>query len=140
MREWRNRWELHIRLKDVGADRALLQEMRSVSDRSRMLAVAAVSMLAENEAKSLEPQPLAFGFELAYEPWKGRKVSRDLMEGLEDLLDDGVIQVQVACAVVLYSMDRQGGKVRGRQEGKVRDGSGLYQKVKGGSGRYGGKG
>lgn len=115
MREWRNRWELHIRLKDVSEDGALLQEMRSVSDRSRMLAVAAVSVLVENEAKmatSLEPSKTAFGFEPAPEPWKRRKVSKDIVEGLEGLLADGVVQVQVASAVVLYSMERQGKKVR----------------------------
>lgn len=118
MREWRNRWQLHVRLKDVGEDWTLLQEMRSVSDRSRMLAVAVVSTLVENEAsmaRSLESQEKSdtvFGFELAPEAWKRRKVSSDFVEGLECLLDDSAVHVRVPSAVTLYSMDRHSEKVR----------------------------
>lgn len=80
--------------------------MCSVHDHSRMMAIAAVSRVAENEAlSSLQSQDTSETLTLA--PWKRRKVSSDLVKGLEDMLEDGVVHVRVPSAVTLYSMDKQ---------------------------------
>jgi hypothetical protein len=116
VREWRNRWQLHIRLKDVAEDAVLLQDMQSVNDHSRILAVAAVSALVENEANPpLESQGKTdsfLGLKVSPEPWKKREVSSDLVEGLEGLLYDSAVQVQVPSAITLCSIpDRHNEKV-----------------------------
>ena len=115
VREWCGQWQLHIRLREVGDNSSLVQQMSSVSDHTRMYAVAAIAVLAENQAvmalKARSPQP-EFTLEplsppSASAPWAERKVSNVLVEELKRLLDDSTVHVRVPSALTLYCMSQQ---------------------------------
>lgn len=102
-------WKLHVTLSEVCDDATLLQDLRSVSDQTKMFAIAIVSMLAENEAvqamkvvsKSLfdESRPVPV--------WMERKVCREAVQALEAILDAEEVHVRVPAAITMYSMDKQ---------------------------------
>lgn len=119
MRKWCSQWKLHIRLREVGGDSSLVHQLNSVSDHTRMYAVAAVSVLAENQAVlALKPRPLS-GLLLESSasprpptPWTERQVSAELVRELERLLSDSAVHVRVPSAITLYCLDRQTEKAR----------------------------
>lgn len=120
VKEWCAQWKLHIRLREVGDDSSLIQQMTAVCDHTRMYAVAAISVLAENQAVlALKPHtPTGLILEPASPshhppaPWAERKASAALVRELEKLLDDGTVHVRVPSALTLYCMDKQTKKVR----------------------------
>ena len=116
VREWGNRWNLHVRLKEIGTDQTILQDMECVSDRTRMQAVAAVSVLAENEAAfPLRPKKelveTLFPSKQKVPAWKERRVSDDLIKAVQRLLYDSAVLVRVPSAVTLYCLDQQNDQV-----------------------------
>lgn len=119
VKEWCAQWKLHIRLREVGDDSSLVQQMTSVCDHTRMYAVAAISVLAENQAVlALKTHPQTGLLDLTsptHRPpalWAERKVSAVLVHELERLLTDSTAHVRVPSALTLYCMDRHTEKVR----------------------------
>lgn len=112
MREWSTQWKLHISLNDLNEvcdDGFLVQDMKSVCDNTRMYAIAAVSLLAENQAllPSRRGSRTALGFNKTPAPSVERMVSTELVNELQRLLDDSSPHVRVPAAITLYSMDKQ---------------------------------
>lgn len=116
MKEWCEQWKLHIRLNEVGEDSSLVQQMNSVADHTRMHAVVAVSVLAENQALSAYKISSASQLMLAAldpqtPPVSCREVTPVLVQELERLLDDCTLHVRVPSALTLYCLDRHSDKV-----------------------------
>lgn len=105
-----------MRLKEIGTDQSILQDMECVSDRTRMQAVAAVSLLVENEAAlALRPKKesveTVFPSKQRSPAWKERRVSGDLIKAVQRLLYDSAVIVRVPSAVTLYCLEQQNDQV-----------------------------
>ena len=110
VREWRNRWELHVRPREIGNDQSLLMDMHSVNDRTRMEAIAAMAVLAENEAVMHGRVSARSEDRSEYKKvasWRERRVSKNLLIGVERLLLDKVAHVRVPSAIALYLMGKE---------------------------------
>ena len=114
VKEWCAAWKLHVTLSEVCSDAALLQDLRSVTAQTKMSAIAVVSTLAENEAmQALKVVSKSLFAESDHTPtWMSRKVSSEIVQALERLLDDEEVHVRIPSAITLYSMDRQTDKVQ----------------------------
>jgi len=97
-------------MDEISDDAALELAMDSVSDYTRMHAVAAISVLAENHALSLATRSsksvVDFDKTTNSLPEK-RGVSAALVQKLEELLNDAVARVCVPSAVTLYSLSKE---------------------------------
>ncbi len=114
MKEWSQQWKLHIRLKEIEDDDALLVDMIKLCENSRMLAVASVAVLAENEAalathEAMETDSLYQ--EKSCMEWCQRRVSEEMTKGLVRLVNDPAAHIRVPSAVALYCIDKQTAKV-----------------------------
>lgn len=103
-------WHLHIRTKEIEDDESLVKDMANLSNNTKMLAIAAVAILIENESRScLEPVSRTTSKYVV--PSSTRRVSEELLEELERLLDDDAVHVRVPSAITLYARGMQSKKV-----------------------------
>ena len=96
-------------LKKIKSAPALAKSMHSLSSHVRMLAVVSVSLMAEDQAASYQKR-------LRNSVWCGQvrpesKVTEDLVQGLERLLEDSMVHVRVPSAITLYAISKPTAKV-----------------------------
>ena len=114
---WCAKWHIHLQLKDIADEANILSDMHNLCDTTRMIAVASIALLAEQEAIT-EDKLKAVPLKDSYSSMRLRSQVRVLPQLTEKmvvelcrLLDDTAEHVRVPSAVVLYCIDRQNQKV-----------------------------
>lgn len=96
---WMDKWNIHIKPSDI-KESSLAGDMRSLCDNTRMAAIAATVIVAENQfghnAAAMHLQPSTSGSSVPVTS------QRDEVEGLRRLLKDPVLHVRVPAAIALF--------------------------------------
>lgn len=114
---WCTKWHVHLQLKDIAEEENILSDMHSLCDTTRMITIASIALLAEQEAIT-EDKLKAVPLKDSYSSMRSRsqvrvlpQVTEKMVMELYRLLDDTAEHVRVPSAVVLYCIDRQNQKV-----------------------------
>ena len=99
MREWCSKRSLHVPPEDI-CESAILQHISSHVDSVRLRGIAACDLLAEERARQGVGYTHAEGGE------------KEVVDGLEKLLDDESICVHIPAAMALLCLGREHEKVR----------------------------